>query len=339
MGTLLNIENVYMLALKPGQGIKYNYLQKEEDLRVNREISGNIEDLVNSTRAELGIAEIPPIALDKVKAEELRQAIKSQKNWKEHFHYLMNLAGIPPESQSEDAVYLPWWNDLLLHVSDERYKKDELSLDASIAHSYATQLLRRGKIKAPSMKAISISNVLITSDGFIVLGWRGGHNFADTIMSVPAGSIEYHTGKDPIFESLATELDEEVGLSQADVVSAELIGKLNGGMIEGNPHYVTRVKTAKSLAQTLKHWDAAKDYKEHKHMFGYPDDCQFVSNRIKTNLFNIAKANQDNMSMTTQDNIGAILHQCAGALIVHYMSTGEIYEFKPDFNSARWNEL
>jgi hypothetical protein len=339
MDSLLNIEHVYFPALKPGQDIGYNYLQKENDLRAGKEISSSIEEIVNRTRAELGVADIPPISLDKAKAEELRQAIKSQKPWKENFHFLMNLAGIPAESQSEDAIYLPWWNDLLLHVSDEKYEKGKLSLDASIAHSYATQLLRRGKIKAPPMKAISISNVLITSDDFIVLGWRGGHNFGDTIMSVPAGSIEYHTGKDPIFESLTAELDEEVGLSQDDVVSAELIGKLNGGMIEGNPHYVTRVKTTRSLAQTLKHWDIAKDYKEHKHMFGYPDDCQFVSNRIKNNLFNISKANQENMSATTPENTGAILHQCAAALLVHYINTGGIYTYKPDFNQARWNEL
>jgi hypothetical protein len=45
------------------------------------------------------------------------------------------------------------------------------------------------------------------------------------------------------------------------------------------------------------------------------------------------------MSLTTPENIGAILHQCAGALLAHYMSTGEIYACKPDFNPARWNEL
>ncbi len=251
----------------------------------------------------------------------------------------MNLAGIPAEAQSEDAIFLPWWNDLLLHISGDKYEKGMLTLEATTAHSYATQLLRRGKIKTSPLKAISISNVLITADDFIVLGLRGGYNFADTIMSVPAGSIEYHTGKDPIFESLDAELVEEVGLTKEDVISAELIGKLSGGMIEGNPHYVTRIRTNKSFNDVLNRWNTAIDYKEHRELLAYRDDFNSVCRVIKAKLFDKSKADPDHIEKTTPANTGAILHQCAGALIAHYMSTGEIYACKPDFNPASWNEL
>jgi hypothetical protein len=340
MSTLLDIERVYEPAFTPGQGIFYNlYRQNPGDITAAGEVSTRIEELVNATRAELGVAHIPPVALDNIKTEQLRQAIKSQKAWKQSFNQLMDVYKVPSEARSEEAIFLPDWNDSILHVVNDSYHEGKLLLDVTVAHSYITLLLRAKKISALGSKTMSISNVLITSDNFIVLGWRGGHNFADTQMSVPAGSMEYHTGKDPIFESLDAELEEEVGLTKADVVSAELIGKLSGGMIEHNPHYVTRIRTIKSFNEVLEHWNTAVDYKEHKELLPYINDSRCICNEIKTLLFDKSKAEPDHIEKTTLANTGAILPQCAAAILTHYIHNGEIYKYKPDFKPARWNEL
>jgi hypothetical protein len=343
MSPLLDIESVYVPAFTPGdQGISYNYyLQKPADLRAASEISSRIEEIINAAKAELGVANIRPIALDKAKREELGKVIKSKEAWKQSFNQLMDVYKIPSEIRSEEAIFLPDWNNSILHVVKDDYKEGRLSLDVTVAHSYVTMLLRTQKIPTLGSKTMSISNVLITADNFIILGWRGGHNFADTIMSVPAGSIEYHTGKDPIFESLDAELMEEVGLTPNDMINPELIGKLSGGMIGGNPHYVTRVRTKKSFNEVLEHWNIAMDYREHKELLAYPDDCHSMSKMIKARLFDKSKADPDpkKIHMTTPANTGTILPQCAAAILVHYIHNGKIYENKPDFNLVRWNEL
>lgn len=310
---------LYTPTVEEGQ-TRYFFPQSEEEISKISVISRDIADLVNDTRKELKIVDILPINLNTHQAEELRQAIKSQNAWKEYFHQLMDISNIPKEARNETVINLPWWNAPLSHISEERYQEGSLSLDLSIAHSYITQLIRYGKIDISLNigKPISLSNNLITSDNFLILGWRGGHNLRDTIMSVPAGAVEYHSGKDPIFESLYAELKEEVGLTKKDVVSAELIGKLSNGMVKNNPHYVTRVRTSLSLSDVLKLWGASEDYREHKHILAYPNDFSFISNRIKDNMYDESKVDPDVPSRTTPANIGTILPHCAATILAHY---------------------
>lgn len=293
-------------------------LQNPQEMDAINAIAKNLEDLANESRIKLRIEDVPTTALDVSQVELLRKHIKSQNAWKKLFSQAMDLSNIPQASRCEEAIYIPWWSESVLHVSDEKYEKGKLSLDMSLKHSYVTQLIRLGKIVDPVEKTMSIMGVVITSPcSEIVLGLRGGNSYSGTIMSVPAGSVKYHSGKNPIFESFYAELFEELGLTRKDVVSTELIGRLSGGMIKDNPHYVIRMKTNTSFSEIKDRWNSsAKDRKEHRDIFAYnPENKDLVYNS-----FSIQQAIQDNLPETSKANQNTILPHCTAALSLHYQN-------------------
>jgi hypothetical protein len=323
MKALAEVAKIYDNPLREDSDIElvYNINQNTKT-----EIIGVIQDLeglVEQKRGELGVLDTKPLNLPAEKAEELRKAIKSTAQWKEDFNRLVNI--LAPEFNSlsqeerENIIQVPWWNSVLLFRENEDYNssKDSLKLYATLAHSYISQLMRSHKIANAKKDSMSVSSVLTTADGLIVLGWRGGHTYKNTIMSVPAGSVEYHTGKNPLFETIYAEHFEETGLTKEDLKSVELIGRVNDNAIANNSLYVFRSKTKMTFAELLKLWGSSMDRREHKYLIPLNDNPQNILEHIRQNGYDESKADKDKPSVTTEINVGSILPPCVGTLLLY----------------------
>ena len=233
---------------------------------------------------------------------------------------------LAPELKSADladqmnAIKIPWWNAALLFRDGDRYDRqnNSLDVDARLSHSYITQLMRSGKLPKTSQDSVSVSNVLITADGLVVLGLRGGHTYSHTLHVVPAGAVEYHSGRNPLFETLDAEFFEETGLVKGQIGSPELIGRIFDGTTSKNTSYVFRSRVKPTFAELLGEWERSIDQREHQYLLAFRDDPQVVLAAIRHRPYNPAKADPVRPSVTTMDNVGSILPPGVATLLTHY---------------------
>ncbi|MBW2971593.1 NUDIX hydrolase [Candidatus Woesearchaeota archaeon] len=325
METLADITETYTNPLTEESEIRLEYNTLPGSRQTVLDAKKKLDDRVLQKRAELGLLSTRTINLPTDKADALRQALKTDPEWLEGFKEIVNT--LAPELHSEDiremltAIHLPWWNSTLIFREGETAydaSAPALTMAADFSHSYITQLLRSQRYTGVKGSPISISNVLLTADNLIILGLRGGHSFTNTIMTVPAGSIEYHSGENPFFETLYAEFFEETGLTRDDIRSAELIGE-TFPYIGKQPHYIFRSRTHRSFRELLEVWKGSADQREHKHLIALLDDPNYVLDMIKNNSYEPSKADPSNPARTTQENVGRILPQCASSILVHYI--------------------
>lgn len=328
MNPLIEVTDIYPIPLTEESKIIFNYTGQEDRREKLVEITNGFKAIIEQKREELSLSEIRPIDLKPEQAESLRNSIKSDKIWTERFNAVLSY--LTPEYKNVDltallkAVPLPWWNSPLLFCKGDRYDASPASLvlDAELSHSYITQLRRylmnycSVQLEEACSKPISIINLLITNDNSIVLGLRDGHNLADTIMTVPAGSVLYHTGKNPFFETLYAEHFEETGLTKEHIHSVELIGRLDGHAIKDNPHYVSRSKINLSYDDLSKLW-RSMDQKEHKELLRYEDNPEFILNELIQNTHDSSGIHDGNPVIAKDKR--AILPQCGASLLAHYI--------------------
>ena len=326
MDSTVDITAIYENPLLEDSSFALN-LEQDASVRLALdECSSTIEQIVDEKRKKLGINDIRPIELPDDKAAKLRTEIKIDPYWLESFEKILNLAQAKTRYKSitelVSHVYLPWWNSLLLYQTGEQYSPERPSMiiDGVMSHSYITQLIRQDVLGDGKGKAMSVSNVLLTAEGSIVLGWRLGHSFPNTIMTVPAGSVEYHPGNNPLFDTLYEEFDEELGLKKKQIVEPMLIGKIDNGMIAGHPHYVFRSRVDMTYTELVKYWKRKRprDMREHSSLLKFHDDPDYVLDKVRMMGFKPEAADDRNISRTTAGNLGAILPQCAASLLVHF---------------------
>ncbi len=320
MPPLVEITDVYQNPLR-NSSINTNY---EQDPSIKQQINNTnqcLDDIIYQKRKELGIENIRPIDLPEGKAEELKRAIKSESSWHNYLKELVSV--LAPEIGQEDiseAIYLPWWNAELVVCKDDSYNPElpSLSMNIKLSHSYLSQLINYRKLVRSNDDAISISNVLISRDNFIVLGVRAGNKYAGTIMNIPAGSVEYHTGKNPLFESFYAEYEEEIGLKPEHIEKAELIGKISKFRLENQSHYIFRTKANLSFEELIKIWNASYDKREHTSLKKYKNNPDTMIKAIIHRRYDPIKEDSDNPTKTTPANKGKILPQCSASLILHF---------------------
>ena len=230
----------------------------------------------------------------------------------------------------------PWWNQLTFGFIDDNYlpqgsdtlfDDSQYTVNAGISHSFLSQLSeardRKWNLKFhQQLRPCSISNILITSDNQIVLGYRGGVNHSDVLMTLPAGSVEPHLKsgeRGALFGSYDKEMWEELRFSPEHYTSAELIGRaVESLLVPGGWHYyVFRTKTQMTLDQVVDRWQTAVDKKEHKHFVAYPNQFPTMLDVIKTNSWDIIKANPERLNQTTPENYGKILPQASISVLTH----------------------
>jgi hypothetical protein len=310
-----------------------HYLTDSIDRAKLSEAKDSIDKVIESKREQLGLENVLPLNMSKDNALKLCTTIKSDSVWKEGFYEVIN--SIAPELASVDtsallnAVTIPWWNVSVLGRVGDKYDaaNNELSIDASISHSYITQLNRSPSVReiASSLKksipnsaeAMSISNVLVTKDNLIILGIRSGNSYANTLMITPAGSVEYHSGENPVFETIYAEHFEELGLAKEQLKEVSLIGRIHDVSARCSL-YVSRSKTDMMFQELLSMWNSAVDNREHKFLVPVRDHPQDVMNLVLAHGYDSAKENLTSVSLTTTENVNTILPPAIGSLLVHY---------------------
>ncbi len=323
MEPLAQIEEVYEEPLTEESPIRMHYSAGPEESARIGQVKDRICAIIDKKRESLGLAEARPINLTLEQAERLRQEIKSDAEWIGCFREVVDV--LAPElktlelSDQLNSIQIPWWNAALLFRERDRYDpRTGLEIDVKMSHSYVTQLMRAGKLPKISQDSASISNVLITNDGLVVLGLRGGHTYSHTIMTVPAGALEYQSGRNPLFETLYAEIFEETGLSREDITIAELEGRVSDKTIGRNSLYVFGSRTKLSFAELLEVWERSIDQREHEYLLAQRDDPQSVLETIRHRNYDPTKANPEKPAVTSLGNVGSILPPCAASLLTRY---------------------
>lgn len=288
-----------------------------------------INSIVKYEMNQIGIPNnTNPVSLDKNTREGiLGKNIKNNPDWITTFYSLVSelAPGIDLEEILRDpyAIPRPDWNSEQFGLLDCMKTNKGLTIKGAYSHSYMDMIGQsknnNGTQKYPVLRLdpMSVVGALLTSDPYLVLGWRGGHNFADTIMNLPAGSVEPHSGKNPISESFYDkELPEETGLIRDD------LDEFNTGLIAITEDYscqakrsyaVYKANTPLSFNDLVETWKTkAKDRGEHRRFVPYPDPA--VSDNfldiINSHMFDFEKAKPP-LSNTVPDNLGVWLPQCA----------------------------
>lgn len=339
MPPLAEIVEVYWKPIEYQEQIDVSYTGSTgPDILKVAELTDAIRGIVKQKQRALGIEHIPPLHLSPPQAEELRQAIRNDPAWQDKYVQLVGqvvhttiserlLVGEELE-ETISSIHLPWWNSAVVirkggRLNKEYYVEEDsgssrLDIDVGLSHSYITQLMRAKKLPKIEQDSASISNILLTSDGLLVLGYRGGHNLPHTLMTVPAGSLEYHRN-DPLFRTLAKEMDEETGIKPGYFDDGqEFIGRIFDPTLGRNSLYVARSETVLSFEEIKRLWKESRDQREHEDLITIEDDPEKVLALIKQKQYDPTKANGERPGETTPENVGTILPPAAASLLVHY---------------------
>lgn len=338
MPPLAEIVEVYWKPIQNQEQIEVSYTGSTgAGILQLAELTDAIRDIVKQKQRALGIEHIPPLHLSPPQAEELRQAIRNDPTWQNKYVQLVGQVvhttiseGLLVGEELEEtisSIHLPWWNSTVVirkggRLNKEYYVEEDsgcsrLDIDAGLSHSYITQLMRAKKLPKIEQDSASISNILLTSDKLLVLGYRGGHNLLHTLMTVPAGSLEYHPN-DPLFRTLATEMDEETGIKPGYFDEQGFIGRIFDPTLGRNSLYVARSETVLSFEEIKRFWKESRDQREHEDLITIEDDPEKVLALIKQKQYDPTKANVERPGETTPENVGTILPPAAASLLVHY---------------------
>ena len=329
----------------------FNPLIKEEDIttifetglksvRKTNGIIQDIQDVIDQKIDRLGLTGKKLLTLPKeVREGELGSAIKSDSAWQKAYQELLahlapNLDAGEVASHSEH-ILRPDWNSPQFGLVGYEFDKENNHLDlrGKVSHAYLSFLSsvrdENGNQVYPDLKldSMSVVGILVTKDNYLISGLRAGHNFADTIMNIPAGSVEPHSGQNPLYESIDAEFIEELALSRDEwktTVNSGLVAMTEDHASEQKRTYaVFRAETIMSkkdltLNEIIKRWkESAEDKGEHRRLEFYPNNPKYVLEKIKHNGFDYANA-QLPLSNTSPENHGTILPQCAINMLAHF---------------------
>ncbi len=114
-----------------------------------------------------------------------------------------------------ESVYLPDWREIVLVLSKEK-PIDLQNLELLATTSYHSQAVRKGK--ADDIIPAYTEGLILTADGKFVYGVRGGNSERGKACIAPAGALTSHYDDHPLFDGLAMELEEELGVSAENPV-------------------------------------------------------------------------------------------------------------------------
>ncbi len=118
-----------------------------------------------------------------------------------------------------------WKEDVLCIPKDEEINLDK-RLEFSVTTSYHAQMVRDHGMD--DVRPVTVQGVVLTSDGTIVLGVRGGFIQNGKVSMIPLGYVvaPLITDKDsnPLLQQFYTESEEELGINKDQYRKVELIG-------------------------------------------------------------------------------------------------------------------
>jgi hypothetical protein len=303
-------------------------------IRRTTEITRELQYGIDRSIKSLGLKGINVLSMSRdVREGQLGAKIKSDSGWQRAYEQLLDLLAprVDPELSVSDLTRTDW-NSPQLGLLGYSFDGEKLTLSAEHSHSYIDILSGAknpdGSKKYPQLKKMdpmSVGGFIVTSDNFLVLGYRGGINFNDTVMLLPAGSVEPHSGVNPLYESIDKENLEEVLLTRERWYPLKESGLVTMTFdITANRSYaVFQEYTDYTLSELVRRWEIhAKDRGEHRHLVPLHNDPEYVLKEIERKRFDHERADLP-LSKTSGINYGAILPQCAlGVLSVYAQRQG-----------------
>jgi hypothetical protein len=343
------IENIYKEPLKE-EDIVTNYQVGKDIILQSDDVMADLKTAIDRKRNDMNLGDIVPISLPEDKALELKDAIWSDVKWLDSYDSLLKLLlpdlKIDPVSSARD-LFIPWWNSPQLGLISDKYTSikdinktvNDLEINAFYSHSYIDLLVRTGKYPDIKLDPCLVIGVLISNDGHLILGMRGGQSFGDTFQAVPAGSAEPHSGKNPIFESFYDkELPEETGLTKDDLLMDEsgLVGRAIDYSLQKKQkqrsYYVFRTVSKLDLEKVIEKWDNSEDKREHKGFVSFSSHPEKFLPVLKYRGYDYDMAidysekNNLQLSVTAPANIGTILPPAIISIMTDY-----VQKFGDDF--------
>ncbi|MBI4149099.1 hypothetical protein HY491_01500 [Candidatus Woesearchaeota archaeon] len=257
-----------------------------------------------------------PLHLPPSDVRTLREHITQNQHWRgAATAIIMNNASNSLEIDIDAmlaAITRPWFNEQLVSYGGYALNSQALHITSSVRHSYFThftdQLIPTGQHHSP----LSVAGV-VHLENLLVLGWRGGHNFADTVHIVPAGSITYRT------QFFDKEVREELG----DIPSSQyqqkpaVVGMVTDTKGKGWQYLVVHVDLNMSAHDFMQTWIHAEE-REHRFLPLLPDSLEAFLHYAAHNRYDIGKEDPSNRAMTTEDNRGKILPQAVAIVLLDY---------------------
>ncbi len=272
MKPLVTLQRVFN---RPAQCSLSTLCRNYADLRAATDGLRGLEDEKRASFEYGPAEEIPGIALDAKYGEgsrkKLHAAMTSDPRWMDIYMAVVRAsAGEPVEPYEKLAgtIYLPDWNELNAVVHEVNFDGDRVSGEFGTAHSYVSQLKRRGKMQ-DGLEPVSVYGNVMTLSAETVIGKRGGMSYPGGHMTIPAGSLKVYDnlGKPDanMLWGIRDELHEEIGFDAFHRVGVEgLVGVFKDPTLRG---FVFSVPTLLTESEIRKIWEKSVERKEHESIF------------------------------------------------------------------------
>jgi hypothetical protein len=323
MAALVQIDDVYKRPFGR-RSSRISYLNSEEfDILGLEDVISGIEEVVSQKKRQMDLTGIDPLKFTQPQRDELNALVKADTVWMALLHNVVGrfAPGFDDDEALLRAINRTWFNSTVFFSSGDSYDpaSDRLVVNGSSSHSYITQMLGNKLLPDFGYGSVSVMNLLVSQD-CIVLGLRDGASLAHTVMAMPAGSAAFHTGRNPLFESMSHEYAEETGLEKKHIESMKLIGKMSGHEIGMAPHYVFLTYANCSISHVIESWlENAADRGEHRFLIPLSTKPNLILEELARNSFDPAKADDKVKSRITMGNVNTILGQCGGALVCYLL--------------------
>lgn len=209
----------------------------------------------------------------------------------ERFKSSFKLLGLPYDKRED--VKIPWWNEIAVGELEHRLDSGKIQVTLAPRHSYETQLIRSGH-QIP-IKSVSVGGLILSSDGYLVIGLRGGDTWQNTY-HINAGALQVteglKTGKESIYDIFKkVELKPEFGIQDGDIKEATIHSRIMDYSIEQGPMYIFLVKTNLSSEDLRERWNTNQDEdkKEHQEVVFIPANPRDVDEFIRKNYRGICE--------------------------------------------------
>ena len=211
--------------------------------------------------------------------------------WRERYHNDPRLTGalwlLGQENDVIGKINLPWWNKVAASEIGHTLGDNGAIVAIAPRHSYETQLMRKGmKI---DVKNVSVGSIVISNDGWIAIGLRGGVSYSNTY-HINAGALGLSqgimSGQETIYDYfLRNELGREFGIGKGDIALAEVGSRVVDSVTDKGTMYVFHVRTNLSFEEICARHENNKDpdKEEHTRLVRIEDNPEAVWDFVKEN--------------------------------------------------------
>lgn|GEM_PF-1767373 len=209
--------------------------------------------------------------------------------WRERYRNDPRFSGalwlLGQENDAVGKILVPWWNEIA--ASEIKHTLGNSSATVAIAprHSYETQLMRAGV--EIDVKNVSVGSIVISNDGWITIGLRGGVSYSNTY-HINAGALGLSpgiiNGNETIYDFfLREELTKEFGIRQVDIAHAEVGSRVEDGVTDKGTMYVFHVRAKLSFDEICAKYENNKnsDKGEHTRLVKIQDSPEAVWNFVR----------------------------------------------------------